>query len=162
MSHAVYLMLDHALEDRNAVATGCSGGIRLAIAQGLQEAGAAAVILSRNKEKQDQAAASLRNHDPQPQAFRVDVTNWAQFQEPSLRIEQEFVSVDILVNSQGITGIPSAAQVTNAGFRHETNQRLHRVRPVRLRQGSIIDVNLLARIAPPLNARPGAHGRKHA
>ena len=162
MSHAVYLMLDHALEDRNAVATGCSGSIGLAIAQGLQEAGAAVAILSRNKKKRDQAAASPGSYNPQPQAFRVDVTNWAQFQEPSLRIEQEFVSVDILVNSQGITGIQSGPEVTNAGFRYEPNQRLQRVRPVRPRQGSIINFSLLARIAPPLIARPGAHGRKHA
>jgi NAD(P)-dependent dehydrogenase (short-subunit alcohol dehydrogenase family) len=158
----LHLMLDHALEDMNAVAIGCPGGIGLAIAQGLREACAAAAILSRNKEKRDQGAAGLRSHDPRAQAFRVDVTNWAQFQEPSLRIEQEFVSVDILVNSQGITGIQSAPKVTNAGFRCEPNQRLHRVRPVRPRQGSIIDVNLSARIAPSLIARPGAHGRKHA
>lgn len=109
-------MVDHVLEGMNAVVIGGSGGIGLAIAQGLQEAGAAVAILGRNQEKLEQAAANLRSHDPRARAFRVDVTDWAQFQEASLRIEQEFSVVDILVNSQGITDIRPAVEVTDAGF----------------------------------------------
>jgi NAD(P)-dependent dehydrogenase (short-subunit alcohol dehydrogenase family) len=109
-------MLNHVLEGMNAVIIGGSGGIGLAIAQGLQEAGAAIAILGRNPEKLEQAAAILQSQDPRACAFRVDVTNWLQFQEASLRIEQQFGSVDILVNSQGITDIRPAVEVTDADF----------------------------------------------
>jgi NAD(P)-dependent dehydrogenase (short-subunit alcohol dehydrogenase family) len=107
-------MLDHLLEDMNAVANG-SGRIGHPIAQALQKAGAAVAILIRNKEKRVRAAASLQSHELQAQAFRVDVTNWARFQEPSLRIEQEIISVDALVNSQGVANI-QPAEVTKADF----------------------------------------------
>lgn len=109
-------MLDNVPEGMNAVIIGESGGIGLAIAQGLQEAGAVVAITGRNLEKREQAEAGLRSRDARTRAFRVDVTDSRRFQEASLRIEQEFGSVDILVNNQEITGNQPAVEVTNANF----------------------------------------------
>jgi len=109
MSHLV-------LGGMNAVVIGGSSGIGNAIAAGLQRAGASVVIIGRNPEKLDRATAELQKEDPQASSYRVDVTNTEQFQETAKRIEEKFGGIDILVNSQGITEIKPALDVTEADF----------------------------------------------
>lgn len=110
-------MLNDILARKNAVIIGGSSGIGRAIAGGLQEAGAAIAIVSRNQEKLEHAADSLRQQSGRnTRAFCVDVTEWVQVQGAVTRIEEEFGPVDILVNSQGITDIRPAIEVKEADF----------------------------------------------
>jgi NAD(P)-dependent dehydrogenase (short-subunit alcohol dehydrogenase family) len=109
-------MLGHVLDGKNAVIIGGSSGIGHAIALGFQQSGAAVAILGRTQEKLDRALSGLQQNDPRARAFCLDVTDWVQLQDSCERIEREFGPVDILVNSQGITDIRPAVEVSPADF----------------------------------------------
>jgi NAD(P)-dependent dehydrogenase (short-subunit alcohol dehydrogenase family) len=110
-------MLDSILAGQKAVIVGGSSGIGLAIAHGLQQAGAEIAIIGRNKEKFQRAAAELNQLSGRDvYTFGVDVTDWVQLQGTVKRIEQEFGPVDIVVNSQGTTDIRPAVEVKEADF----------------------------------------------
>jgi NAD(P)-dependent dehydrogenase (short-subunit alcohol dehydrogenase family) len=100
-------MLDHVLQGMKTVViggSGGSGGFGLADARGLQAAGDAVAIRGRNQEKLEKAEANLRRRKLRMCAFRVNVTDGEQFQEPILRIVQEFSLVNMNVNSRANTG----------------------------------------------------------
>jgi NAD(P)-dependent dehydrogenase (short-subunit alcohol dehydrogenase family) len=109
-------MMNNMLSGMNAVVIGGSSGIGLAIARGLQQAGAALAIVGRDSAKLERARASLNDGDGRVLTFSVDVTEGAQFQTTSAKIEAEFGPVDILVNSQGTTIIRPAVEVSEADF----------------------------------------------
>jgi NAD(P)-dependent dehydrogenase (short-subunit alcohol dehydrogenase family) len=110
-------MLDSILAGRKAVIVGGSSGIGLAIASGLQKAGAEIAIVSRNQEKLEGAAADLNEQGGRKvSTYSVDVTDWGRLQDAANRIEQEFGAVDIVVNSQGTTDIRPALEVRQADF----------------------------------------------
>ena len=109
-------MTGTTLQGMNAVVIGGGSGIGLAIAKGLQEAGAAIAILGRTPEKLDHALADLRKAGSGAHACRVDVTDWVQLHGAVSHIEATLGPVDILVNSQGITDIRPAVEVDAADF----------------------------------------------
>jgi NAD(P)-dependent dehydrogenase (short-subunit alcohol dehydrogenase family) len=110
-------MLDSILAGRKAVIVGGSSGIGFAIAQGLQRAGAEIAIVSRNQEKLERAAADLGEQGSRKvSTYSVDVTDWVRLQDVVMRIEQEFGTIDIVVNSQGTTDIRPALDVQEADF----------------------------------------------
>jgi NAD(P)-dependent dehydrogenase (short-subunit alcohol dehydrogenase family) len=109
-------MADTILHGLTAAIIGGSGGIGKAIAQGMAQAGAGIVILGRNPEKLGRAVEDLRADNSQAQAYSVDVTDTVQFQAVVSRIEAEIGAVDILVNSQGVTDIRQATEVSIADF----------------------------------------------
>jgi 2-dehydro-3-deoxy-D-gluconate 5-dehydrogenase len=90
------------LGGRVAIVTGGNGGIGLGMARGLAEAGATVVIVGRDKEKCETAAAALRQAGGKAAGIVADVTH-----EPSCRsvvaaAVQAFGGIDILVNNAGI------------------------------------------------------------
>jgi NAD(P)-dependent dehydrogenase (short-subunit alcohol dehydrogenase family) len=110
-------MMDSILAGRKAVIIGGSSGIGLAIARGLQKAGAEIAIVSRNQEKLERAAVDLGEQGGRSvSSYSVDVTDWERLQDAVLHIEREFGAVDIVVNSQGTTDLRPALDVKEADF----------------------------------------------
>ena len=109
-------MTNPILDGMNAAIIGGSSGIGKAIAQGLQQAGARIAIVGRNPEKLEEALHSLQIDDPRAKGFSVDVTDGVRFQDVKARIEAEVGPIDIVVNSQGITDIRPAVEVSDADF----------------------------------------------
>lgn len=90
------------LDGRLALITGSSGGIGLALARGLGQAGARLVLNGRNAAKLEQAVAALRDEGLQVQGQVFDVTRAADVQAAVQAIESELGAIDILVNNAGM------------------------------------------------------------
>lgn len=87
------------LSGRTALITGSSGGLGLAMAQGLAEAGATVVLNGRDRSRLEAAAATL------PTGARLadfDVTEEAAVVEAFEALDAEGVEIDILFNNAGI------------------------------------------------------------
>ena len=120
-------MMNRILDGMNAAIIGGSSGIGKAIAHGLQQAGARIAIVGRNPEKLREALHSLQTEDPRAKGFSVDVTDGVHFQEVKAQIEVEIGPIDIVVNSQGITDIRPAVEVSDADFATVINTNLSSV-----------------------------------
>jgi gluconate 5-dehydrogenase len=90
------------LDGRLALITGSSGGIGLALARGLGQAGARLVLNGRNAAKLERAVAALRDKGLQVQGQVFDVTRAADVQAAVQAIENELGAIDILVNNAGM------------------------------------------------------------
>ncbi len=90
------------LAGKAALITGSSGGLGLAIARGLAEAGAAVILNGRNEAKLALAAAPLiaAGHRISTRAF--DVADEAAVQAAFERFDAEGVAIDILFNNAGV------------------------------------------------------------
>ncbi len=91
------------LSGRTALVTGSSGGLGLAIAGGLADAGAKIVLNGRDGAKLAAAAERLRarGHDVSVSAF--DVADDAAVVAAFTRFDEDGAAVDILVNNAGVT-----------------------------------------------------------
>jgi gluconate 5-dehydrogenase len=87
------------LTGRRALITGSSQGIGLALAAGLQQAGAEIVLNGRNLDKLESAARPL---GAGTRALAFDVTDHGAVREAIDRFEAEVGPVDILVNNAGM------------------------------------------------------------
>jgi 3-oxoacyl-[acyl-carrier protein] reductase len=100
-----------SLEGKNAVVCGSSQGIGLAIAQELALLGATCILFARNKERLEQAVASLSTSAKQSHThYVIDVSDHVALQE----ILNDIVakqSIHILINN---TGGPAAGPIVNA------------------------------------------------
>jgi gluconate 5-dehydrogenase len=90
------------LTGRNALITGASRGIGLAIARGLAGAGAAVAINGRNPETLAEAAAGLRAEGATVFEAPFDVSDRAAVDAGVARVEAELGPIDILVNNAGL------------------------------------------------------------
>src|SRR5689334_13418883 len=90
------------LSGRIALVTGSSGGLGLAMARGLAEAGAAIVLNGRNAAKLEAARDALRAEGADPYVAAFDVTDAAAVEEAVARIERDIGPIAILVNNAGI------------------------------------------------------------
>ncbi|MBT1119255.1 SDR family NAD(P)-dependent oxidoreductase [Pseudomonas nitrititolerans] len=93
------------LSGKTAIVTGSTGGIGLAIAKGLAEAGAIVVISGRQQDRVDAALAQLRATQAGAQARGV-VADLGTAAGCQVLIEAE-PEADILVNDLGIYGEPA-------------------------------------------------------
>lgn len=89
------------LTGRVAVVTGGNGGIGLAIARGLAEAGAALAIVGRDEAKNEAAACQLREACCEVLALRADVTEPTDCASIVEATVARFGTIDILVNNAG-------------------------------------------------------------
>ena len=85
-----------------ALITGSSGGIGLALARGLAQAGARVVINGRTAETVKTAADGLRAEGAEVFESAFDVTESASVGPAVAEIEDKFGPIDILVNNAGI------------------------------------------------------------
>lgn len=89
------------LSGRVAVVTGGNGGIGLAIARGLAEAGAKLAIVGRDEAKNGAAQRQLRDAGAEVVAVRADVTTSEGCTAVVDAALGRFGSIDILVNNAG-------------------------------------------------------------
>lgn len=87
------------LSGRRALITGSSQGIGLALASGLQQAGAEIVLNGRSIDKLEVAAAKL---GPEVRILPFDVTDHAAVRDAVDRFEADVGPIDILVNNAGM------------------------------------------------------------
>ena len=91
-----------SLDDVVALVTGSSGGIGLALARGLAEAGARVVVNGRDPGKVAAAVAAFKNEGLSADAAVFDVTDPQGVERGVASIEQEIGPIDVLVNNAGI------------------------------------------------------------
>jgi 2-deoxy-D-gluconate 3-dehydrogenase len=90
------------LSGKVAIVTGGNGGIGLGMARGLGAAGATVVIVGRNKEKCETAAAELREGGAKVAGIVADVTREDSCRTLVGAAVKAFGRLDILVNNAGI------------------------------------------------------------
>ena len=91
------------LDGRLALVTGSSGGIGLALARGLAQAGASVVLNGRNLDKLAQAAALLASEGLRVHARAFDVTEHEAVEASIGSIEAELGAIEVLINNAGMT-----------------------------------------------------------
>ena len=90
------------LAGKTALVTGSSGGLGLAIARGLAEAGAAVVLNGRDRAKLAEAARALRSAGHHVLVSAFDVADEAAAVAAFNGLDAEGLVIDILVNNAGI------------------------------------------------------------
>jgi gluconate 5-dehydrogenase len=159
------------LSGKTALITGSSGGLGLAIARGLAEAGTAIVLNGRNEAKLVAAAGPLKaaGHRVSTRAFNV--TDEAAVQAAFDGFDAEGVAIDILVNNAGIqlrkpmvdlsTGEWRRVLETNLTSAFQVGREAARRMIARGRGGKIVNIGSLtsevarATVAPYTAAKGG-------
>jgi gluconate 5-dehydrogenase len=90
------------LKGKNALITGGTHGLGMAIASGLAKAGASIVINDVSKEKLDNAVKEYASKGIKAHAYLFDVTDETAVKTAIAKIEKEVAPIDILVNNAGI------------------------------------------------------------
>ena len=90
-----------SLEGKVALVTGGNGGLGLAMALGLAEAGADVAVAARNAEKTAGAVAQIETQGVKAIGLKADVTREAEVDEMVAGTVQVLGGVDILVNNAG-------------------------------------------------------------
>ena len=91
-----------SLDNAVALVTGSSGGIGLALARGLAEAGARVVVNGRDSGKVAAAVASMKSDGLLADAAVFDVTDPERVERGVASIEHEIGPIHVLVNNAGI------------------------------------------------------------
>ncbi|MGL5955163.1 MAG: 3-oxoacyl-[acyl-carrier-protein] reductase [Brevinema sp.] len=92
------------ISGKNAIITGSSQGIGLAVAERLASEGANIVLNSNTFNNEQELVTRLRDEYPiKVMAIKADVTSYQEVEQMILRTKEEWGSVDILVNNAGIT-----------------------------------------------------------
>jgi gluconate 5-dehydrogenase len=90
------------LTGRTALVTGSSGGLGLAMARGLAEAGAGLVLNGRDTAKLDAATAALKQDGHRVTQAPFDVSDEEAVRDAFTRLDADGIAVDILINNAGI------------------------------------------------------------
>jgi NAD(P)-dependent dehydrogenase (short-subunit alcohol dehydrogenase family) len=104
------------LAGMNAIVIGGSSGIGASIAEGFTREGAHIGIIGRRQEKIDAALASLRKHDANAVGRAADMRGRAACTGAIDALTKELGSLNILVNSQGITVIKPSAELSETDY----------------------------------------------
>lgn len=90
-----------SFKNQVAIITGAASGLGAAIAARLSEEGVKLALLDQNEGKLQQL---VKNFPPDTKTYVLDITNENLVKETIDTIQQHFGTIDILVNSAGITG----------------------------------------------------------
>ena len=105
-----------SLAGRNALVLGGTSGIGLHIAVGMHEAGGRVAVVGRSPEKLNQALGTLKSAGAAPLGWAADVAQADALERVIGEAARAFGAIDVLVNSQGITVLKPAIEVTRADF----------------------------------------------
>ena len=108
-----YLKRQFGLDGKVALITGGNSGLGLAMAKGLGKAGANVVIIGRNEDKNSRAQGELLEEAINAIAFKADVTQINEIRHAIAMAVDKFGSLDVLVNSAGVTMAVPAHQMTD-------------------------------------------------
>lgn len=100
------------LEGMKAIVVGGSSGIGATIAEGFAREGARVGIIGRRQEKIDTVLHALRKHNPDALGHAADMRGKALCADALDRLTATLGSLDILVNSQGITVVKPSAELS--------------------------------------------------
>ena len=100
------------LNGKTAIVTGGTRGIGFELAKALTGAGSDLVLVSRNSQEGQEAAAVLRAQGVRVEHQTADVTSMADMRRVVETTVQEFGRVDIMVNNAGTAMTKMALEVT--------------------------------------------------
>jgi NAD(P)-dependent dehydrogenase (short-subunit alcohol dehydrogenase family) len=110
---------------KTVLITGANKGIGYETAKQLGVMGFVILLGSRNEEKGQEAAAALVNEGTNAHFILLDVTDHGTIEAAARQIEQQFGSLDVLINNSGISfdngASPSQLELTNLKVTFETN-----------------------------------------
>lgn len=104
--------LDHKI----ALITGGGSGIGASISRVFAEAGATVFILDLSEEKANKVADSILKTGGKAKAYSIDVTQQSDLTALTAKIAAEAGSIDILVNSAGVSHIGKLDTTTESDF----------------------------------------------
>lgn len=91
------------IKGKNALITGATHGLGMAMAKGLGLAGATIIVNGNSsQEKIDKAVATYTNLGIKAKGYKFDVTNEKKVQDSITKIEDEIGPIHILINNAGI------------------------------------------------------------
>ncbi|MGY3791675.1 gluconate 5-dehydrogenase [Aquimarina sp. 433] len=91
------------IKGKNALITGATHGLGMAMAKGLGLAGATIIVNGNSsQEKIDKAVAMYTNLGIKTKGYKFDVTNEKEVQDSITKIESEIGPIHILINNAGI------------------------------------------------------------
>lgn len=88
---------------KNVLITGANKGIGYETARQLGAMGFMILLGTRNEEKGKEAVAALLNEGVNARCILLDVTNQDSIEAATKQIEQEFRSLDVLINNAGVS-----------------------------------------------------------
>jgi NAD(P)-dependent dehydrogenase (short-subunit alcohol dehydrogenase family) len=101
-----------SLRGKVALITGASSGIGRMMALTLAEAGAAVVLLARNRERLDEAVSEIRQAGGQAERLACDVGNRDELARAAAQSAAAFGAPDILVSAAGVNPRPLVENIT--------------------------------------------------
>lgn len=104
------------LSGMNAIVVGGSSGIGASIAEGFACEGARVGIIGRRQEKIDTALPSLRKYDSAAIGHAADMRGKKACADAIDTVAKALGSLDVLVNSQGITIVKPSAELTEEEY----------------------------------------------
>ena len=116
-----------SLAGRLVLITGSSGGIGLALARGMAEAGAAIVLNGRDAVKLAKVAQQLRDEGHVIHEAGFDATSAEAVQAAVQKIESEIGAIDVLVNNAGIQRRNALEDFTQQDWHDIINTNLNSV-----------------------------------
>ena len=111
------------LSGKTALVTGSSGGLGLAMAHGLAEAGAKVVLNGRDANKLNEAAGGFGEFAPQVHLSAFDVCDEDAVKTAFKKLDEAGMTVDILINNAGVQFRRPMLELESADWRRvlETN-----------------------------------------
>lgn len=110
---------EQVLKDKTAIITGGGSGLGKSMASYFNRLGANVVITSRTKEKLDNAAEEMQNENPNGGKLLTvagDVRDYTSVENVIAEAENEFGSVDILVNNAAGNFISPTEKLSHRAF----------------------------------------------
>ncbi|SIS49015.1 SDR family oxidoreductase [Salimicrobium flavidum] len=110
------------MNGKTAVITGGGRGLGAQMAEGLAEAGANVVLCSRKLETCEEKASELKErYEVKTLAIACDVTDEESVKEVIGQVEEEFGSLDVLINNSGATWGAPALEMPMEAFQKVMN-----------------------------------------
>lgn len=115
------------LTGKTAIITGSTRGIGYGIANGMAQAGANIVVVSRSQADCQRVAAEISSFGVRALPVAADVTNLSEIERLVARTVDTFGSIDILVNNAGTAITKKAEDITEADWDRVLNLDLKSV-----------------------------------